>query len=482
MVQNKDYMKRIDKAVNDNRNSDGNDPHRLQYHLMPPAGLLNDPNGLIHFNGLYHVFFQWNPFETAHGKKSWGHYTSEDLTHWTLEPAALIPDRWYDKNGCYSGSAVEHDGKMFLFYTGNVKDEQDNRSTYQCLAVSVDGMNFEKKGPVLDLPKGYTPHFRDPKVWKEGGRWLMVIGAQNERGQGEAVLAQSTDLEAWAFIGPIAGSGMNKLKDFGYMWECPDLFHLDGKDVLVVCPQGLEPEGDKYQNLYQAGYFTGAFDAESAEFSHGAFTELDRGFDFYAPQTMLDAQGRRILFGWMGMTDSREQDQPTIDSNWIHALTVPRVLGLKDGKLIQKPAEELEQLRGEPAEYEVTLGEGHEFSESVKPASEIHMDFAETVVGTFEITLRNDIRIVYENDRFVVERNLFSGSGREQRAVSLGALDSLQIFLDHSSVEIFINGGEEVFTSRYFPDSENDEIVLESKSESRVHVKYWPLDRGSISF
>src|SRR5699024_5400973 len=100
----------------------------------------------------------------------------------------------------------------------------------------------------------------------------------------------------------------------------PDLFRLDGEDVLVVCPQGREAEGDRYQNLYQAGYFTGSFDAEKGSFEHGAFDELDRGFDFYAPQTMLDDSGRRIMIGWMGMTDDREQRHPTIASNWIHAL------------------------------------------------------------------------------------------------------------------------------------------------------------------
>lgn len=482
MVQNTNYQKRIDDVVNDNRRSVENDVHCLQYHLMPPVGLLNDPNGLIHFKGVYHVFFQWNPFETKHGKKSWGHYTSTDLIDWTLEEAALMPDAWYDKDGCYSGSAVEHEGKMYLFYTGNVKDENDERSTYQCLAVSDDGMNFDKKGPVLNLPEGYTPHFRDPKVWMEGEKWLMILGAQNEREQGEAVLAQSPNLEDWEFIGPIAGSGMNTLQDFGYMWECPDLFHLHGEDVLIVCPQGLEADGDHYQNLYQAGYFTGTFDSAEMTFTHGPFVELDRGFDFYAPQTMLDEKGRRILFGWMGMTDRHEQDQPTIDSNWIHALTLPRILELKDGKIIQTPVLELEKLRGRHAEYEVALDKENEFSEAVDPCSEMLMDFTESVYGNFEIEIRNDIRIVYEDGRFAVERNDFSGTAREQRAVLLEHLNKLQVFLDHSSIEIFINGGEEVFTCRYFPDSGDDEIVLKSESKTKLHVHCWSLEGGSISF
>ncbi|HIW11546.1 MAG TPA: sucrose-6-phosphate hydrolase [Candidatus Salinicoccus stercoripullorum] len=478
MVQYMNYRKSIDEAVYDNRNKVENDRHRLRYHLMPPAGLLNDPNGLIHFKGAYHVFFQWNPFETRHGSKSWGHYVSKNLTDWTLEEAALVPDEWYDKDGCYSGSAVEHEGKMYLFYTGNVKNEQNERSTYQCLAVSDDGMDFEKKGPVLKLPDGYTPHFRDPKVWDEGSRWLMILGARNVSGEGEAVLAQSYDMKNWEFLGPAAGSNINGLGDFGYMWECPDLFRLDGEDVLVVCPQGLEAEGDRYQNLYQAGYFTGSFDAEKGSFEHGAFDELDRGFDFYAPQTMLDDSGRRIMIGWMGMTDDREQSHPTIASNWIHALTLPRMLEVKAGKILQKPVPELEVLRGTKTAYELNLQPSEIFTETVSPASEVVVNFDKTLKNGFEMEIRKDVRIVFEDGKFIVGRNTFDKAGREQRTVELDRLEGLQIYLDHSSVEIFVNAGEEVFTCRFFPDANDNEIRLMHSNTHTVNFSHWPLDTG----
>ncbi|WP_411842427.1 glycoside hydrolase family 32 protein [Salinicoccus sp. HZC-1] len=483
MLHNMDFQERINEQIDENRSFIETDPYRLGYHLMPPVGLLNDPNGLIQFQGVFHVFFQWNPFETKHGRKFWGHYTSEDLIHWTLEPVALMPDSWYDKNGCYSGSAIEHEGTMYLFYTGNVKDENDVRSSYQSLAISEDGMNFEKKGPVLHLPEGYTPHFRDPKVWKEEDHWLMVLGAQNDQEQGEAVLARSPNLMDWEFIGPIAGSGMNSLGDFGYMWECPDLFQLDGTDVLIVCPQGLKAQGDDYQNLYQAGYFLGDFDPTEAEYTHGSFEEFDRGFDFYAPQTMLDEKGRRLLIGWMGITDDAEQNQPTIDSNWIHALTIPRVLEIKDGKLIQTAVPELQKLRGRSAEYEVVLEAGDAFSEEINACSEILIDFKNTAAGKVELEIRNDIRISYKDNRFVVERYQFSGTEREQRAFALDQLTGLQIFLDHSSMEIFINGGEEVFTCRYFPDPEDNTIALQAEKKMTLDIHHWPLNGGgSITF
>lgn len=474
-----DIQIQINDAVAGNRHRIKNDPHSLGYHLMPPVGLVNDPNGLVYFKGAYHIFFQWNPFDTQHGYKAWGHYTSSNLTDWTLEPTALKPDAWYDKNGCYSGSAIEHDGILHLFYTGNVKDAQDQRSTYQCLAVSENGIHFEKKGPVLHLPEGYTPHFRDPKVWKAGDHWLMVLGAQNEALKGEAVLARSDNLTDWEFIGPIAGAGMNGLRDFGYMWECPDLFALDGRDVLIVCPQGLEADGDSYHNLFQAGYFIGDFDPLNHTFQHGDFAELDKGFDFYAPQTFTDGAGRRILFGWMGMADDQEQDQPTIQNNWIHALTIPRALELENGMLIQQPVAELRKLRGHRKHYsQLELEKDVAFREVIAPMSEILLSFTRPVEGTFEMDIRNNLTISYAAGRFTIERRIFDGLATEQRTFSLDTLSELQIFVDRSSVEVFINGGETVATSRYFPSEVDDAIGI--RGHMHFDLSLWEIEGGTM--
>lgn len=160
------------------------DPYRLTFHLTPPVGLMNDPNGLVYFKDKYHVFFQWNPFGTKHTFKAWGHFSSEDFIQWEEHPPALVPSEWYEKDGCYSGSALTHQGKLYLFYTGNVRTNNGGRESYQCLAVSEDGIHFEKQGPVIELPKGYTSDFRDPKVWREKDRWYLVVGAQTESLEG----------------------------------------------------------------------------------------------------------------------------------------------------------------------------------------------------------------------------------------------------------------------------------------------------------
>lgn len=442
------------------------DDYRLRYHIMPPVGLLNDPNGFIQSRGVYHLFYQWNPFKTGHGAKFWGHYTSKNLVDWTHEKIALAPGNWFDKNGCYSGSAVYDEGKIKLFYTGNVKDEFGNRETYQCLAESEDGLNFTKKGVVVNLPEGYTAHFRDPKVWEYEGNWYMIVGGQSFNKQGKAVLFRSVDLKSWQLLGDITGSHTEQLGEFGYMWECPDLFSLGGKDVLLVSPQGLKPNGILYNNQYQSGYFVGELNYKTAKMTHGEFVELDRGFEFYAPQTTVDEQGRRLLFAWMGVPDQDEDKHPTIDHNWIHAMTIPRQLILKGERLYQKPPEELEKLRNNKVFYEnVSVEErGQSFPEISGEAIELIVKVEQLLGDVFEITIRGDTKIIFNRVEglLTLERKAISNRHMEARHCKLIRLEELHIFLDTSSIEIFVNGGEEVFTARIFPEKENRTITFKA--------------------
>ncbi|MDW4525827.1 sucrose-6-phosphate hydrolase [Rossellomorea marisflavi] len=452
------------------------DPYRLNYHLLPPIGLLNDPNGLSFFKGRYHFFYQWNPLEESHGAKFWGHYSSEDLATWRHEPIALVPSEWYERNGCYSGSAVVSDDHLFLFYTGNVKNDASERETYQCLAVSEDGVHFEKKGPIITLPEGFTAHFRDPKVWKRGATWHMVIGAQTSEGAGAVVLYTSDDLYRWNYKGIIAGAGRDALG--GYMWECPDLLEFDEGDVLLISPQGIEPEEDRYQNLFQSGYMTGALDVDSSRFSHGDFSELDKGFDFYAPQTMTDEAGRRILVAWMGMTDSQEPYHPTLNYHWIHALTIPRELELKDGVLLQRPVKELKKLRTgafSVRSKELLAGEKWDFEGMGVESKELIIEVLK--VGSFSIHLRNEAEIHYDcqKGRVTLTRRRLDDGSTERRRVDVSRVQKLNLFLDHSSLELFLNDGEHVLTARYFPRVSDDSIIFHSKENVMFSVEAYTL-------
>ena len=209
------------------------DPHRQRFHLQPPVGWLNDPNGLCVYSGQYHAFFQYGPFDVNGGVKHWGHAVSTDLLHWEQLPVMLYPDEPFDCHGAYSGSALVEDGTMYLYYTGNVKHPgnfdyiKEGRGHNVCLAVSKDGVTLDSKQCLLtnrDYPAGLTCHVRDPKVFAYEGRYYMVLGARTLEDKGEVLVLESTDKLRWTHINTLTTP-----EPFGYMWECPDLFCLDGQ-------------------------------------------------------------------------------------------------------------------------------------------------------------------------------------------------------------------------------------------------------------
>ncbi|OPJ56271.1 glycoside hydrolase family 32 protein [Alkalithermobacter paradoxus] len=468
MNKNNELMNKAYDAIQNNKDLVNSDYYRLKYHTMPPTGLLNDPNGFIQFKGEYHVFYQFHPFGTNHGLKYWGHYKSKDLINWDDTGIALAPSEWYESHGCYSGSAVDDNGILTLVYTGNVKDIDGNRETYQCLAMSKDGINFEKykDNPVIhNQPEGYTRHFRDPKVWRKDGIWYMIIGAQSIKEEGRALLLKSENLKNWNLVGEVSGSNINGLNDFGFMWECPDLFELDEKDVLIISPQGVKPKGDLYNNIYQSGYVVGKLDYESGNMKHGEFIELDRGFEFYAPQTTIDDKGRRLLIAWMGLPE--EEEHPTTEKGWIHAMTIPRVLELRENKVIQKPVEEMKKLRKDLVSYNnVEINDEEITLENISgDVFEIEATFEVKDAKKFGMKLRcskdlSEETLMYydrEDRKFVLDRNK---SGKGYKGIRKCYIEDkkelkLNIFMDTSSLEIFINDGEEVFTSRIYPDKES---------------------------
>ncbi|TMN21538.1 sucrose-6-phosphate hydrolase [Lentibacillus cibarius] len=454
------------------------DPYRLHYHLMAPVGLLNDPNGFVFFQGRYHLFFQWNPFETNHGKKFWGHYISDDLIHWKLTTPALAPDQWYDKDGCYSGSAIVNDDKLYIFYTGNVKNKHGDRESYQCLAISKDGHHFYKEGPIIHLPDGYTPHFRDPKVFYKNNSWYMVVGAQTQNLESAVVLYASKDLRQWTFQGKLAGSADFGTEGLGYMWECPDLFELGDSDILIISPQGLEPNGYYFNNIYQAGYLSGSVDYASVSYEHGEFNELDRGFDFYAPQTTEASDGRRLLIAWMGNAEDGETQHPTAKYDWVHALTVPRTLEYKDGKIRQHPIEELTKLRTSDCSHlHVTLkDEEKKLKYPYDNTFELQLSIEEWSASRFQIMFGTTTFTYDETTRTcTLERMRFDQKGIEKRHCHLSALSHIQVYKDTSSVEVFLNKGEETFSARIFDKANEGHITFRTEGHIAFKAHQWKL-------
>ncbi len=454
------------------------DPYHLSFHLMPKVGWLNDPNGLCYYKGNYHVFFQYAPFDETGGVKFWGHYTSSDMINWIDEEVALYADQPFDCHGVYSGSALIEDDKMYLYYTGNVKKAggfdyiTEGREHNTVLAISEDGKNFTSKQLLMtnaDYPSYLTCHIRDPKVWKEGDTYYMVQGARDKEDVGQILVFTSKDKVNWEV--------MNTLKSkekFGYMWECPDFFHLDGKNILVLSPQGIEADGIKYNNIYQSGYYLLEGDFRSSNYTLSTFEELDRGFDFYAPQSFIDEKGRRILIGWMGLPDIEElYTNPTIAYGWQHALTIPRVLTIKNNKIVQTPVKELEALRTNEKQAEVktkTQIEGYK-------TFELQLE-VEQLKDQFELTIKKGAKITYEQESGLLTLSFdASGYGRDKRCAKIETLKSLTIFCDTSSLEIFVNGGEEVFTSRFYPE-QNERSICMNGLEGRFSL--WEMKAMKI--
>jgi beta-fructofuranosidase len=437
---------------------------RQSFHIQPQTGLLNDPNGFSYFNGEYHLFYQWFPLGPVHGLKYWYHTKSKDLVNWENAGIAIKPDHDYDRHGAYSGSAIEKEGQLYLMYTGNTRNEKWERHPYQVMAImNKQGEISKTTSPVIkEVPVGYTDHFRDPKLWNSDDTFYAVIGAQRKNHSGCAVIYKSKNLTKWTFLGEMK----TELESFGYMWECPDYFELDGNGVFVFSPQGLEPVGDAYHNIYQSGYLIGQkLDLENLTFSHGDFHELDRGFDFYAPQTTLSPDGRRLLVGWMGLP---EIEYPTDQHDWAHCLTLPRELKVKNGKLLQHPVRELIKLRKEKSNLETTIT-----NETLKAFNgtcfELICEITENNTKEFGIEFRakDDEKTVLtyhtKDNKVVLDRSMSGQSFAEEygtcRQSSVGGSKiKFHLFVDTSSVEIFVNDGEEVFTSRIFPNVNSNEI------------------------
>ena len=447
-AQIKECMDKSLKLVRD-------DKWRNKYHIMSPIGWINDPNGLCEFNGEYNCYYQYSALSPMGGVKFWGHTVSKDLVNWEDKGVALYPDINEDKDGVYSGSAFVKDDTIYFFYTGNVKHPGEHdyiltgREQNVILVTSKDGINFSEKKVLLrneDFPEDMSLHVRDPKVWEEDGLYYMVLGARTKDDKGCILLYKSKDLYKWEFVSIPAG----KLENMGYMWECPDIFNLGDKDVLMFSPQGIEEEGYKYNNVYQCGYVVGNFVNDKKEFKHGNFIEIDRGFDFYAPQTFKDSKGRRIVIGWMGVPDAIDHKNPTINNFWQHQLTIPRELVLKNDKLYQIPVSELEALRkGDSIKKEVSLNEGANLDIFESNIFELKIDFEN--LFEFEIGLREDCKLSFNNKIFKLELGK-SGYGRDMRGVEINSVNSLRIFSDNSSLEIFLNDGEEVFSTRIYND------------------------------
>lgn len=467
---------------------------RPGFHLSVRTGWMNDPNGFSFYDGVYHLFYQYQPYETNWGPMHWGHAVSKDFLHWEYLPAALAPDAAYDKDGCFSGSAaVLPDGRQLLLYTGVSKeagaDGKEKEIQRQCAAVG-NGTDYEKyeKNPVIDgnmLPVGASKiDFRDPKIWREeDDRYFCVAGNRAEDGSGQILLFESGNGFDWNFKSVLCE---NKGR-FGSMWECPDFFKLEDKWVLITSPQDMLTDGREYPNGNGTLALVGAFDKASGKFLEETNQTLDFGIDFYAPQTTLTPDGRRVMIGWMQNWDTcgiRKEN-----TKWFGQMTLARELFMKNGRVCQRPVKELEILRGEKTEYRNVVFEGEKRLDGVKgrrvelelcirPEKEMYhkfmIHFAEnesfhTSLGFFPM----DSRLEFDRS--------FSGTRRaglhkkDCRVFENEGELRLHIILDHYSAEVFINDGEQVMTAAFYTELAVDGISFAADGEVCMDVVHYQL-------
>ena len=452
---------------------------RPAFHLTPRVGWLNDPNGFSFYGGKYHLFYQYYPYDSHWGPMHWGHVVSEDLLHWQYLPAAMAPDEVYDKDGCFSGSAMAlPDGRQLLMYTGVVRETLEDGSVRerqrQCIATG-DGVNYEKyaENPVLtekDLPEGSSPcDFRDPKIWRgEDGNYYAVAGSRPADGSGQILLFESTDGFSWKFDRVLCANRGR----YGKMWECPDFFELDGRQVLLVSPQDMLPQGFEYHNGNGTVCLIGSGDGKNRDFVEEHSQAIDYGIDFYAPQTVLAPDGRRIMIGWLQNWDTCNPS--TVHVPWAGQMSLPRELSIKNGRLYENPVRELETLRRNEMRYMwVTFtdtlrlggisGRRIDMELQIRPVDDnnVYQKFAVRFAQDAEyhtaVSFRPHESILKIDRKFSGSRRAVIHQRRSLVRHQKGRI-KLRLILDRFSAELFVNDGEQVLSAVIYTDQKAEGI------------------------
>jgi len=400
------------------------DPDRPQYHYQPPPGWMNDPNGPIFWKDEYHIFYQYAPDKPYIARDvCWGHAVSKDLVHWKHLAIALAPTPGGpDRDGCWTGMAVDKDGVPTIIYTGvqHVEGGYDQWTQVQCLATSKDEMliNWQKyKGnPVISHPPEgmVVTGFRDPCAWKEDDTWYVIIGSGIKDVGGTSLLYRSKDLIHWEYMHPFYTPDAGRL-----MHECPDFFPLKDKYVLLTSANGTHWDVGTYA------------DHEFIPDRHG---KTDWG-NYYAAKTMVDNHGRRIIWGWI--TEGRSVEEQ-IKAGWSGVLSLPRVLNLLPDNTLQiKPVPELEVLRGnhwrfKDLELVPSDNKNVVFLEGVQgDCIEVVVKFAPNHARMFGLIVKGTDEITYDRE----------GQKIAGAPLALGPEEdlTLQVYVDRSVIEIFAN-------------------------------------------
>ncbi len=432
------------------------------FHIAPFYGLINDPNGLCFKDGYHHIFYQWSPSGPIHSLKYWYHLRTKDYCDFEDCGVAIEPIEPYESHGVYSGSSFIEDDVHYIFYTGNSRDDYWNRISTQCLALVKDE-KIEKHGIVIEN-EHFTEHFRDPKVIKlSNDEYRLVLGVQTKELRGQIAMYRSKDLFNFEYEGILN----TRYENFGYMWECPDVFDLNGKTVVLFCPQGVKSnENNALQNTSNVVCLVGDCIDERLELvNHLEYQQLDYGFDFYAPQTYTDDKGRRVMIAWVGVGDKDNYD---LDAGWAHMLTVPRELKIANGILYQYPLFELKKLR----ECEITINSA--ILKLERTSFELNFNIEENFLLKLSNSRGESMIFTANNKNYVLDKSNTSiivdePNGNVRYCERVERKDFITIYFDNSVIEIFMNNNRNTMTSRILID---DLDTLELNGVARAKFYY----------
>ena len=413
-------------------------------HLKAPGNWINDPNGFIYYRGKYHLFYQHFPYAPVWGTMHWGHAVSEDLVHWEHQGVALFPTKEYDQNGVFSGSALEIEGKLCLYYSAVKYLEKDSENihiakndcfeTSQAMVISEDGFHFDNwkdKRQIISVSKdenrAHATHTRDPKVWKEADTYYMVLGSTFREEIGMIVFYTSRDGVNWQFAGKLQD------KRFGRILECPDIFKVNDRYLFFGSPMYIDDKDRGYE--HHAVFAPAEFDPVQCELTLcGTCEYVDYGLDIYAPQTNLDKDGRRVMVAWMRMPKSVKEED---GMEWNGMLCQPRVIEVENGHVYFRVHPEIRKCFRE----EVTSPDKPDFSRPF--CLRTGMKEGESLnIGGY--------RICMENGRVSADRSevfaKITGYPLTAESPEISGECNLEIFVDRNLIEIFINDGEFVIS------------------------------------
>lgn len=476
-----------DKYINTHRVEKNERP---SFHVTAPVGWINDPNGFSVYKDKIHLFYQFHPYSTVWGPMHWGHYTTKDFITWEELPVALAPDQEFDAGGCFSGTAIEVDGKHVLIYTGVTEqtNEDGTKSSFQnqCIAVG-NGETYEKPdaNPVIDgsmLPADCNrSDFRDPKIWRaEDGTYYVLAGNKTYDGIPQVVLFRSKDLKQWSFASVFA---RDDDRQFGTMWECPDYFRLAGTDVFICSPQDMMAD-EEFHNGNNVACFLGKLNEDTLTFHTDKVFSLDYGFDFYAPQSIETADGRRVLIGWMQSWDTSNA-LPT-DQKWAGMMTIPRELELKGDTLLQNPVRELADYHTNETIVKAAVRGESKLNGIQGRILDMTVVVEDGDFNRFSIALAADgkHRTTFSYSKTTKELTCdrtYAGwirdinCTRTMRVKNEAGLKTLRFVMDQHSIELFINDGEQVFSTVIHTPMDAEDILFDCDGVVNISVTKYDL-------